>query len=206
MSEQDKDFLALLKEQEEAEKDPTDLKAEFSDVKKIEQDKVAVKTPLLDRHTADIRKEAAQRQPEKELDQASSAFVPMVEPNAVLEFRRPGIQPYIMRKLRTGEYREADFIGLHGKTLEQAYETVMRFLTFAKEQGFRCILIVHGKGERAKQKALIKSYVAHWLRQIPEVMAFHSAPEFKGGAGALMVVLKKSEKESAENRELHSRR
>ena len=130
----------------------------------------------------------------------------MVEPNDVLEYRRPGVQPYILRKLRQGEYSEADFIDLHGKTIEKAYDMVMHFLTFAKQKEFRCILIIHGKGMRQKQKALMKSYVAHWLRQIPEVLAFHSAPEWKGGTGAVMVILKKGEKASAENREQYARR
>lgn len=56
----------------------------------------------------------------------------MVQPNDVLEFRRSGVQPYVVQKLRKGEYPEADFIDLHGKTIEQAYEQVMQFLAFAK--------------------------------------------------------------------------
>ena len=82
----------------------------------------------------------------------------------------------------------------------------MNFISFAKEQEFRCVLIIHGKGERQKEKALIKSYVAHWLRQIPEVLAFHSAPQWKGGSGAVMIILKKGDKASAINREIHARR
>ncbi|MBO6257930.1 MAG: DNA endonuclease SmrA [Succinivibrio sp.] len=206
MSDKDNDFLKLLKEQDSAQSDDLDLQAHLQDVKPLTQDKVAQNTPLLDKRTADLRKEAAQKMPEKELDSASSAFVPMVEPNDVLEYRRPGVQPYILRKLRQGEYSEADFIDLHGKTIEKAYDMVMHFLTFAKQQEFRCILIIHGKGMRQKQKALMKSYVAHWLRQIPEVLAFHSAPEWKGGTGAVMVILKKGEKASAENREQYARR
>lgn len=206
MSDADNDFLRLLKEQDEQQTDEVDLKSHFEDVRPLTQDKIATTTPLLDKRSADLRKEAAQKVPEKEVDTASSAFVPMVEPNDVLEYRRPGVQPYILRKLRQGEYSEADFIDLHGMTIEKAYDTVMHFLTFAKQQEFRCILIIHGKGMRQKQKALLKSYVAHWLRQIPEVLAFHSAPEWKGGTGAVMVILKKGPKASEENRELYARR
>ena len=39
---------------------------------------------------------------------------------------------------------------------------------------------------------------------MPEVLAFHSAPEWKGGTGALMVILKKGDKASLDNRELHA--
>ncbi len=83
---------------------------------------------------------------------------------------------------------------------------MMRFIAYAKEREYRCILIIHGKGQMQKQKALIKSFTAHWLKQIPEILAFHSAPEWKGGTGAVMAILKKGDKASALNRELHARR
>ena len=130
----------------------------------------------------------------------------MVQPNDVLEYRKPGIQPYVMQKLRHGEYTEADHIDLHGKTIEQAYQEVMNFIAFAKRHEFRNILIIHGKGERSNPKALMKSHVAHWLRQIPDVLAYHSAPAWKGGTGALCIILKKSDKASIQNREEFQRR
>lgn len=160
----------------------------------------------MDKETSKMRREAAVKLPEKLTESASSSFVQMVGPQETLEFRRPGIQPYIIRKLKNGEYSEADFIDLHGLTVEKAYEKVMRFIAFAKEKEYRCILIIHGKGQMQKQKALIKSFTAHWLRQIPEVLAFHSAPEWKGGTGAIMAILKKGDKASALNREIHARR
>ena len=202
-------FLALLHEQDKevaAEAYLDGHKIRLEEVKPLEQDKILKTSPVLDKAISDVRKEAAEKYPEAEIESASSAFVPMVDPNDVLEFKRPGVQYYVVKKLRMGEYREADFIDLHGKSLEDAYEMVMRFITFAKEQEFRCVLIIHGKGERQKQKGLIKSYTAHWLRQIPEVLAFHSAPEWKGGTGALMIILKKGERAKAETREMFSRR
>lgn len=200
-------FLALLKEADNAQKkDKQAFSQEVADIVHLKQDTIEKKTELLDKATSKIRKEAASRLPEKEIEGASSAFVPMVGPNDVLEYRKSGVQPFVLSRLRAGEYNEADFIDLHGKNIEQAYQTVMDFIAFAKEQEFRCILIIHGKGERQKEKALIKSYVAHWLRQIPEVLAFHSAPQWKGGTGALMIILKKGDKASAINREMHARR
>ena len=160
----------------------------------------------MDRKLAKIRQEAAMRKPEDVTDSASSGFVAMVQPNDVLEFRRPGIQPYVMQKLRRGEYIEADHIDLHGKTIEQAYEAVMHFIDYAKRHEFRNVLIIHGKGERSNPKALMKSHVAHWLKQIPDVLAFHSAPDFKGGTGALYIILKKGDKASIINRENYQRR
>ena len=93
-----------------------------------------------------------------------------------------------------------------GKTIEQAYEMVMKFIDHARRHEFRCILIIHGKGERANPKALMKSHVAHWLKQIPDILAYHSAPDFKGGTGALCIILKKGDKASIVNREIYGRR
>ncbi|MDY6322298.1 MAG: Smr/MutS family protein [Succinivibrio sp.] len=200
------DFSALLKQEAEEASKSEDFTAAVGPLRRIVQDKVPSKSAPLDRATAKVRQQAAQKLPQKEAESASSGFVQMVGPNEELEFRRPGVQPYVLRKLRQGEYREADFIDLHGLTLEKAYEKVMNFMGFAQDHEFRCVLIVHGKGEYRKQKALIKSYVAHWLKQLPEVLAYRSAPEWKGGTGALMIVLKKGEKASALNRELHARR
>lgn len=203
----DNSFLALLHEVEnENKQDQKSFLAEVSDIKPLEQDTIEKKSELLDKLTSKIRKDAATRLPEAQDEGPSSAFVPMVGPNDVLEYRKPGIQPFVIARLRAGEYHEADFIDLHGKTVERAYEMVMDFINFAKDHEFRCILIIHGKGERQKEKALIKSYVAHWLRQIPEVLAFHSAPQWKGGTGALMIILKKGDKARAINREIHAKR
>ncbi len=175
-------------------------------ITRMAQDKIAGSSPLLDKNTAKIRQEAATTDREQLELEASSAFVPMVDPNEVLSFRRSGVQPYVLTRLKKGEYIEADYIDLHGKTVEQAYDLVMRFLEHARREEFRCVLIIHGKGSRGPQRALLKSYTAHWLRQIPEVQAFHSAPAWKGGTGSVLVILKKGDKSRAETRELHSRR
>ena len=198
-------FLELLKEQS---KEKTEDFSSLLDgeIKVIVQDKIELKSKGIDEALAKIRQSSAAHAKEEIADTASSSFVNMVKPNDVLVFKRPGIQPYVLQKIRKGEYVEADYIDLHGKTIEQAYETVMKFIGFAKKHEFRTILIIHGKGERSNPKALMKSHVAHWLKQIPEVMAYHSAPVWKGGAGALYVILKKSDKASIINREIYQKR
>ena len=55
-------------------------------------------------------------------------------------------------------------------------------------------------------KIAIAVYVAHWLKQLPDVLAFHSAPEWKGGCGAVYVILKKADKQSIINREIYKNR
>ncbi len=182
----------------------------FGDIKPLKQDTVSRPVESVDEQTAKIRRHAAEHDASEEnATGASSGFVHMVEPNAVLSFRRDGVQPRVLNKLKNGEYREAAFIDLHKKTVEEAYEMVMSFLEQAQKEELRCILIVHGKGERNNaqdKRAVLKSFVNHWLKQIPEVLAFHSAPSWKGGSGALMVILKKSDEQKAANREKYSKR
>ena len=200
-------FEDLLMQEAVQKVDNIDLVEQLGKVKKIEQDKVAQVTPTMDKETSRIKKEAATRDTTDEaIDYFSSTFVPLVAPNEVLSYRSAGAQPFLLKKLKNGEYREADFIDLHGKTVEEAYEYTRRYIVAARNEGYRCVLIIHGKSEReyAKKKATLKSYVAHWLKQMPEVLAFHSAPEWKGGTGALMVILKKGDKASLDNRELHA--
>ncbi|MGN1281380.1 MAG: DNA endonuclease SmrA [Succinivibrio sp.] len=204
--EKESSFLELLKEEASPKQDPEFSSLIDGDIKPLVQDKVHKTSALMDKKLAKTRQENAVRKAEDVTDSASSGFVHMVAPNDILEFRRPGIQPYVMQKLRKGEYPEADYIDLHGKTVEQAYQHVMNFLEFSKRHEFRCILIIHGKGERSNPKALIKSHVAHWLKQIPDVLAYHSAPVWKGGAGAVCVILKKGDKSSIINREEYQRR
>lgn len=211
MDNQEPDFLTLLQESERPDdRNDISLAEEFADIKPLAQDKVEQKMQPMDEKLAKVRQQWAQKDKEQEaLDEASSAFVHMVDPNEVLSFRRDGVQPYMLRKLKNGEYREADYIDLHGKTVEQAYDLVMRFIDHAKREELRCVLIIHGKGERAVQKdkkALLKSYVAHWLKQLPDVLAYHSAPEWKGGTGSVFVILKKGDKERAVNYERHAKR
>ncbi len=197
-------FSRLLEEGDQ--EGEVDFAAEAGPVSRMKQDTVQRTSPLLDARTSKIRQDAASKVQQEEVEGAGSGFVRMAEPNEVLEFRRPGIQPFILRKLRAGDYAEADFIDLHGCTIEAAYDRVIHFIARSRDRGFRCVLIIHGKGELRKRKAIIKSYVAHWLRQLPDVLAFHSAPEWKGGTGAVMVIIRKNEKASAENREFFARR
>ena len=198
-------FLKLLSEEKDlASESFSDLIE--GDIKPIVQDKIEKTSEVMEKDLAKIRQEAATRKSEDVTDSASSGFVHMVQPNDVLDYRKPGVQPYVIQKLRRGEYPEADYIDLHGKTIEQAYEMVMKFIDHARRHEFRCILIIHGKGERANPKALMKSHVAHWLKQIPDILAYHSAPDFKGGTGALCIILKKGDKASIVNREIYGRR
>lgn len=107
-----------------------------------------------------------------------------------LSYRRPGIGLDVTRKLRRGEWRIQRDIDLHGLRTEAAREALGAFIREARQQGLRCVRVVHGKGLGSPGKMpVLKSRVHGWLIQKNEVLAFVQARPAQGGAGALVVLL-----------------
>ena len=121
----------------------------------------------------------------------------------VLEFKRPGIQNGVFRKLKQGKYEAEATLDLHRMTVEQARREVFSFISEAVNYGLRSLLIVHGKGSHAGKSVgtgVLKAYVNHWLKDIPQVQAFHSASKQHGSTGAVYVLLSKGEEQKKKNR------
>tara|TARA_B100000767_G_scaffold267476_1_gene286256 strand:- start:2166 stop:2753 length:588 start_codon:yes stop_codon:yes gene_type:complete len=136
----------------------------------------------------------------------SDDYVDLVKPLDILSFKRAGIQDGVFKKFRLGKYSIDGRLDLHRKTVVEARQEVFRFIVEATACDARCLLILHGKGERnINQQAKLKSYTAKWLKEIPQVMAYHSAQKHHGGSGALYVLLKKSDRLKEKNRELLGR-
>ncbi|MBI2380699.1 MAG: DNA endonuclease SmrA [Gammaproteobacteria bacterium] len=129
-----------------------------------------------------------------------------VAPHEALAFMRPGIQLGVWRKLRLGQYEPQVRLDLHRMTVEEARRELWDFVQNSRRLGLRCVMVLHGRGELAARPAWLKSYVNQWLRDLPEVLAFHSASRRDGGEGALYVLLKKSEPQKQLNREQHGTR
>ncbi len=178
----------------------------MSDVKPIEQDTtIRTKEPLItEAHFA--RRLAAVSLSDQYDEYLSLDNAPMLQPDAILEYKKDGIQDGVFRKLRLGKYPITAKLDLHRRTLAQARDDVISFLRQAQRLDTRSVLIVHGKGERSNPPALIKSYLATWLEQIADVMCFHSAQPFHGGSGAVYVLIKKSAEMKLDNRERHQKR
>lgn len=114
-----------------------------------------------------------------------------VEVEDVLFFARPGIQQKVQKKLRRGEFSIEDELDLHGYTVIEAKTAIQEFLKECKKYQKRYVRIIHGKGYRSEQKIpILKSHIAYWLPQHPDVMAFSSALAKDGGTGAVYVILK----------------
>lgn len=114
-----------------------------------------------------------------------------VEIGDELFFARSGIQHKVQKKLRRGEFTIEDELDLHGYTAAEAKVAINEFIEHCKHQHKRCIRIIHGKGYRSQEKIpVLKTYVAYWLPQHKDVLAFASARQNDGGTGAIYVLLK----------------
>jgi DNA-nicking Smr family endonuclease len=107
-----------------------------------------------------------------------------------LSFRRAGIGPDVLTRLRKGHWAIQRQIDLHGLRRDEAREALSVFLRQTRQQGQRCLRVVHGKGLGSPgREPVLKGKVQRWLAQCDEVIAFAQASGPQGGAGALIVLL-----------------
>ena len=140
-----------------------------------------------------LAKRAAAMGPMQTDDALLSDTVATLNPvgsQANLSYRIATLQHKVFEDLKAGNLRWFEAVDLHGCTVEQARVAVLQIIQIAKDENQNVIKIVHGKGP----DAILKTYVNGWLRQHRDVLAFVSAPEKQGGTGAVLVLLKRSEK------------
>lgn len=126
----------------------------------------------------------------------TQAMLNPVASQAALSYRIATLQHKVFEDLKAGNLRWFEAVDLHGCTVEEARSAVLTIIQMAKDENQNVIKIVHGKGP----EAILKTYVNGWLRQHRDVLAFVSAPEKQGGTGAVLVLLKRSEKNPKFNR------
>ncbi len=138
-------------------------------------------------------------------DFVSDEYIERVKPDDILAFKRSGIQDGVYRKFRLGKYPIEARLDLHRMTVKEAKDEVDSFIHEAIERDHRTVLVLHGKGERnpdQEKQAVLKSYLAKWLKELKVVLAYHSAQQQHGGRGAVYVMLKKSETMKEKTREM----
>ena len=115
----------------------------------------------------------------------------LLETDDELSFRRRGIGPEVVRKLRRGVWAIQAQLDLHGLRRDDAREQLGEFLRLAVRDGLRCVRVVHGKGHGSPgREPVLKARVKRWLVQKQEVIAFTQARPMDGGNGALVVLLR----------------
>lgn len=121
----------------------------------------------------------------------SSHYTDEVGTDTILSYHIPGFPKKRQLELKKGEIRWEAHIDLHGLTLSKTQNMLCEFIQQQYQQGHRCVLIIHGKGSPTGEAPILKNHVNHWLKQLPQVLAFHSARPQHGGAGAVYVLLRR---------------
>ena len=100
-----------------------------------------------------------------------------------------GVSPKTLKKMKQGRIGYPPSIDLHGQKVEEACQSLSKFIHYHSDERF--IQIIHGKGYNSDQNlSILKSQVVHYLKQHPQVLAFCSCPQKMGGTGAVFVYLK----------------
>jgi DNA-nicking Smr family endonuclease len=157
-------------------------------------------TPLRNGHALVLRRQLPQPVPtQRQLDEAavlhealSDEFdvSTLLDTDAELSFRRPGVGRDVTTRLRGGHWSIQRQLDLHGLRSDEAREALGRFIREAHQQGLRCLRVVHGKGLGSPgREPVLKHKVHSWLVQKSQVLAFAQARPAEGGAGALVVLL-----------------
>lgn len=124
-----------------------------------------------------------------------------IGPLDIIGVKKNGVQEGVYRKLRLGKYEAQEVLDLHRVRLMEARDRVHQFLTRAHENSLRAVLISHGKGLHSERPGFLKSYVMHWLQESHLVLAYHTAPQNRGGTGATFVLIRKNSEARQRNRE-----
>jgi DNA-nicking Smr family endonuclease len=106
-----------------------------------------------------------------------------------------GLDPRVLRRLKKGDFAVQAHLDLHGLVKDEARSELEAFLTAARTAGKRCVLVVHGRGLHSKdQVPVLKDALKRWMasgRLSREVLAFATARQHDGGAGAVYVLLRR---------------
>lgn len=106
-----------------------------------------------------------------------------------------GVDGRTITKLKRGQLPIEGILDLHGMTLDKAHTRCISFLKGAQINGYRCVLIITGKGRFSKDKVgVIKKHFPEWMYESPLskiVLSFAPAQIKDGGEGAFYVLLRK---------------
>lgn len=111
--------------------------------------------------------------------------------DTVLSYTNPSFPRKRFQDLKLGKIPWKARLDLHGLHLDKARTALCDFIEQKKHTNTRCLLIIHGKGSPYGEPPILKNHVNSWLRQLDDILAFHSALARDGGAGALYVLLRK---------------
>ena len=178
---------------------------EMQGVEKIKQ---AKKVDLTQPHQATeaqkLRQQSAtQEQISTDSNHLQHYEIERIQPHAELGYRCHGIQDNVYRRLSQGKNPIDARLDLHRMTIDKARDVVFSFINDCVKYDLRTVIIMPGKGDRNNDDpALLKSHLIHWLPQLADVLAYHTAQPKDGGAGAMYVLLRRSERNKENARKI----
>lgn len=104
-----------------------------------------------------------------------------------------GADPRWLDRLRDGKVAPDAELDLHGHSAASAAVALEAAVARAAADRRRCLRVVHGRGLRSPGGPVLKEEVIDRLASAPlatRVVAFATAPPDRGGAGALLVLLR----------------
>ena len=118
------------------------------------------------------KRQAAENTLSTDENYLSTESVELVEPFAILSFKKDGVQGPVFKNLRLAKYQVDATLDLHGQLLKNARNTLFNFINDCQQQNVRVVLIRHGVGIKNKTKpGILKSFVNKWLPELPAVLA-----------------------------------
>jgi DNA-nicking Smr family endonuclease len=144
-----------------------------------------------------VRPTGSGKKPAISIDLADRTVAPVGRPQAGLDGR-------LADRLRHGERTPDGRVDLHGMTAERAHRALDRHIGAALMRGERLILVITGKGGKARNvddaafmradQGVLRQQAPNWLRNGPHaahIVGIYQAHPRHGGAGAFYVYLKK---------------
>ena len=123
---------------------------------------------------------------------SASVMSPKASPVDLSAGETAGIDGGTQKRLFRGDVKIDARLDLHGFNAAQAQRKLTQFLSQARQSGYRCILVITGKGVRGE--GVLRSSVPDWLKRQPLcdlVLAMAQAKPSDGGSGALYVLLRR---------------
>lgn len=192
-----------------AKRDDLDFRALMDDVRPLQRQRNQAdpgKKASLPTEAQLARRENAAA-PVASRDFLSDDFVDLLPPFDPMEFHRDGIQQGVVDRLRHGGYSAQAHLHLLRLPLAECRRLLPPFIHDAYAHDLRSVLIIHGRGREIDSGPnVLRSYLAKWLASFAEVQAYVSAQQADGGLGATWVMLRKSGRAKANNRERQQKR
>jgi DNA-nicking Smr family endonuclease len=176
-----------------------DAMSKHDDLKKLDRDQLAKHAP-----PAGPQREASASSPAASTTSTTSTTAPSTSQVAAPKASGPNWNPGAtlalasraeLKRLRAGKIRPQQTIDLHGFTRDNAYRRLCHEVTRAATADFRCLLVIHGKGQHSSSGAVtIRDALSDWLTQPPlaqHVAGCTLAQPKDGGSGASYLLLRR---------------